>query len=432
MPTPCDPRAYALSILTVVYAFNFIDRQILGILAPFIAADLGFDDARIGDLTGFYFALFYTTLALPLAFIADRTNRVRVVAISLAVWSGFTMVSGFVTSFFWLALARIGVAIGEAGGTPPSHAMISDLYPAKARGRAMAVYSLGIPFGIMAAYFCAAAVATADDVDWRRLFFLIGAPGVILAIVLALTVRDPARGQADLSQSATAGAEPAGADRRATLGQLLKIPSYWLMCLGISFASFGGYAISAFIVTYLVRAFPAVPVPTLLIILGVINGTAYAGGVYLGGWLADRGAQRSPAAYAQVAALGTLLVVPALFLALFSGQFALAMAGFAAVVFFGGFYLGPSFSVAQSLAPAHARAMASAIFFFVLNLVALGGGPKFVGEVSAALTRSSGDATMSIRLALASLVIPFVLALIFFLIAGRTLPADWRRRVMPA
>ena len=147
-------RTYVLIMLTVVYAFNFIDRQIIGILSPFIKDDLGLSDAQLGWLKGIYFALLYTTVGIPIAWLADRYSRVNIIAVSLTLWSGFTALSGLASNYMQLALARIGVGIGEAGGSPPSHSIISDLYKKEERAAALAIYSLGIPFGIMVAFFC--------------------------------------------------------------------------------------------------------------------------------------------------------------------------------------------------------------------------------------------------------------------------------------
>lgn len=416
-------RGYVLALLTLVYAFNFVDRQILGILAPSIAAELGFADTEIGLLTGFVFAMFYTVLGVPIALLADRTSRVRIVAAALAIWSGFTFLSGFVTSFAWLALARVGVAIGEAGGSPPSHALLSDLYGRTERGRALAVYSLGIPFGIMVAFFTAAALSTAEATNWRLVFFVLGAPGVALAVLITLTVREPERGRLDA---------PAP---RASLGEalrkLLAFPSYWYMCLGISFASFSGYATSAFIVTYITRAFPGVGLPTVLVWLGVVNGTMYAAGTYAGGALADRYAKRSVASYGLVSGLSLLVTVPGLILSLLTDSFGVFLALISVNVFFGGFYLGPSFSVAQNLAPPAVRATSTAIFFFVLNLIALGGGPTVTGYLSDAFaTGAIGPGVgeeAGLRYALFALMVPYFVAIVFYLLAARALPRDWAR-----
>ncbi len=413
-------KTYILGILTLVYAFNFIDRQILGILAPFIALDLGFDDSRIGLLTGFYFALFYTTLALPIAWLADRANRVTIVAVSLAIWSAFTVLSGFVTSFAMLALMRIGVAIGEAGGSPPSHSIISDLFKPEERARSLAIYSLGIPLGIMLAYFISASLAGAEDTNWRLILIVVGIPGILLAAVLKLTVKDPPRGQFDKTPNSTS------VPFLPALKQLLSIKSYWAMCFGIAFASFTGYALSAFLVTYVLRAFPGVPVPSLLIALGVINGTTYAGGVFVGGIFAERWAKKTVAGYAFGPALGVAIAALALIAALVTRNYTLYLILIAIYLFFAGFYLGPSLSVAQNLAPTSVRATSSAIFFFVLNMIALGGGPTIAGMISTHYAEEYG-VDGGLRIALFAMVIPLILSVISFLIAGRWLPADWAK-----
>ena len=431
-------RGYVLALLTLVYAFNFVDRQILGILAPFIAADLGFERTEIGLLTGFYFAMFYTVLGLPIALYADRANRKVVVSVALAVWSGFTFLSGFVTSFFWLALARIGVAIGEAGGSPPSHSLLSDLYAPKERARALGTYSLGIPFGIMVAFFTSAALSTSESTDWRMVFFVLGAPGVIVAILLLLTVREPVRGRMDAAPSAASGVGEA-------LRTLVSYPAYWWMCLGISFASYAGYATSAFLIDFVREVFPDVSVVRLLVILGVLNGTLYAGGTYAGGALADRWALRSRSGYALVAVFSILVALPALLAAIWAQSFVLFLVFIGINIFFGGFYLGPSFSVAQNLAPAHLRAVSTAIFFFVLNLIALGGGPTitgaladvlgtgrevwfipFSGALGEAVDGGMGEAR-GFRWALSTLAIAYALAIGCYLLAAKHLPRDLAR-----
>ena len=187
-------RTYVLTILTLVYAFNFIDRQIIGILSPFIKADLGLNDAQLGWLKGLYFAVLYTVVGIPIAWLADRYSRVNIVAISLTLWSGFTALSGMATTYTQLAIARVGVGIGEAGGSPPSHSILSDLYPKEKRAGALAIYSLGIPFGIMLAFFASAFILKGGDANWRLVMLSVGIPGVLLAILLKLTIKEPPRG----------------------------------------------------------------------------------------------------------------------------------------------------------------------------------------------------------------------------------------------
>ncbi|MEE9329426.1 MAG: MFS transporter, partial [Parvularculaceae bacterium] len=194
-------RTYVLVLLTLVYAFNFVDRQIIGILSPFIKEDLGLDDAQLGFLKGLAFAIFYTIMGIPIAWLADRYNRVTIVSISLALWSLFTALSGKASNYTTLALARIGVGVGEAGGSPPSHSIISNLYAPEERSRALAIYALGIPIGIMLAYFASAGIIfgmvtgkiSAAASPWRMVMLAVGLPGIVLAVLLRLTVREPVR-----------------------------------------------------------------------------------------------------------------------------------------------------------------------------------------------------------------------------------------------
>ena len=215
-------RAFALVLLTVVYGFNFIDRQIVGILAPFIQEDLGLSNTQLGLLIGFAFALFYTVIAIPIAWLADRYNRVNILSIALATWSGFTALTGMASNFWQIGLARMGVGIGEAGGSPPSHSIISDMYPKEERAGALGVYAMGIPFGIMAAYFATASLmGSGGDVDWRRIFIFLGLTGIALAGIVRLTLREPSRGAMELDDDVQIAKLPF----IESLRSLLKIPA---------------------------------------------------------------------------------------------------------------------------------------------------------------------------------------------------------------
>lgn len=412
-------RYGVLLLLTLVYAFNFIDRQILGILAPYIQQDLNLSDQQLGLLAGFFFALFYTIVGLPIAWLADRYNRVTIVSVSLAAWSAFTAASGLATSYLQLALARMGVGIGEAGGSPPSHSMISDLFASHERAKALALYSLGIPLGIMAAFFTSAALLGTADLNWRLVFFAVGLPGILLALVLKLLVREPERGAMEATATST---RPTTMGFVAALKTLLRIPSYWSMCLGISFASFLAYAVSAFVVVYLTRQYPDVPVAKLLVWLGIAHGVAYAGGTYLGGVVADRWGRANKAGYALTPVVALIIALPCFVGSLWVDNLGLTLLLIVVYLLAIGFYLGPSFSVAQTLAPVSIRATSTAIFFFVLNMIALGGGPSTVGFISTALS-ASHDQTEALRLAMTTAAGAGVIAIGFFSVGRQNPPS---------
>ncbi|MCQ8847184.1 MFS transporter [Alteromonas stellipolaris] len=411
-------RNYVLVILTLVYAFNFIDRQIIGILSPFIKADLGLDDAQLGLLKGVYFAILYTVVGIPIAWLADRYSRVNIIAISLTLWSGFTAASGLAMNYTQLALARIGVGIGEAGGSPPSHSIISDLFPKEKRAGALAVYSLGIPFGVMLAFFASAFFLQGGSADWRTVMISVGLPGVILALLLKFTVKEPKRTESVQTDDAE---KPSVS---ASLKTLLKIPTWWGMALGISFGSFGNYAISTWIIDYYVRAFAGLDITQLLIAFGIINGSAYALGVWLGGYIADRWGKQNKRAYALLPAIALIIGVPALYFSLQVNDLWLSVGLMTFLLFTSGSYLGPSFAMAQTLAPINVRAMSTALFFFVLNIIALGGGPTITGIVSQALVPSLGEVE-ALRQSLLYLIVPYALSIIVFLWTSTKIVKDW-------
>jgi MFS family permease len=410
-------RNYVLFILTLIYAFNFIDRQIIGILSPFIKEDLGLTDAQLGWLKGIYFALLYTIVGIPIAWLADRYSRVNIIAISLTLWSGFTALSGMAGNYTQLALARIGVGIGEAGGSPPSHSIISDMYPKEKRAAALAIYSLGIPFGIMLAFFASAFILRGGDADWRMVLYAVGLPGILLAIIMKLTIKEPVR-------SGNMQTESAQTNQWASIRQLLSIKSWWGMCLAIALASFGSYAISAWTIDFFVRAHAGLDITKLLITIGILNGTAYALGVYLGGVVVDKWAKTNKRAYGLVPAMALLLGTPCYFYSLQVESLNASLTLLTVLLFTTGSYLGPSFALAQTLAPVKVRAMSTALFFFILNLIALGGGPTFIGILSDAYASEMGEVE-SLRMSLTWLTVPFILAIIAFLCTAKTLPKDW-------
>ena len=416
-------RTFALLLLTLVYGFNFIDRQIMGILAPFIQKDLGLTNTELGLLIGLAFAVFYTFVAIPIAWLADRFNRVNILSIALATWSAFTALTGLANNFVQVALARMGVGIGEAGGSPPSHSIISDMYPKEERASALGVYSMGIPLGIMAAYFVTASLmdVSEDQVNWRQIFIFLGLTGIALAVVVKLVLKEPVRGAMELSSGTTISKPPF----LESLKVLMRIPAWWAMCFGIAFGSFVSYAKSAFQTKYLVTLDPSFDFQTLVIILGIMNGTTYAGGAFFGARLADRWGKKDIRAYGWLPAIAMLLCLPIGIIGWWvdSVEMHLVFATFALLLL--GIYLGPSFAIAQTLAPIHMRAMSTALFFFILNMIALGGGPTFAGWLMDVFGNNYNEIE-SIRYSLTVTTCVFIPSVISFLLVSKFLPKDWK------
>ena len=415
-------RAFALVLLTVVYGFNFIDRQIVGILAPFIQEDLGLSNTQLGLLIGFAFALFYTVIAIPIAWLADRYNRVNILSIALATWSGFTALTGMATNFWQIGLARMGVGIGEAGGSPPSHSIISDMYPKEERAGALGVYAMGIPFGIMAAYFATASLmGSGGDVDWRRIFIFLGLTGIALAGIVRLTLKEPSRGAMELDDDVQIAKLPF----IESLRSLLKIPAWWAMCFGIAFGSFVSYASSAFQTKFLIALDPSFDFKTMVILLGIMNGTTYAGGAFFGARLADKWGAKNLRAYGWLPAIAMSITLPLGVWSYWVQSVEANLILSTIYLLFIGIYLGPSFAIAQTLAPINMRAMSTALFFFILNMVALGGGPTFAGWLIDVYKETYSDLD-AMRMAMTVTHLVFIPALISFLIVSRILPRDWK------
>ena len=415
-------RSFVLILLTIVYGFNFIDRQILGILAPFIQKDLDLTNTQLGLLIGLAFAIFYTVVAIPIAWLADRYNRVNILAIALATWSGFTALTGMANNFLQIGLARMGVGIGEAGGSPPSHSIISDLYAKHERAGALGVYSIGIPLGIMSAYFITAALigADADQVNWRRIFIILGVTGVVLALVVRLALREPQRGAMEFD-SQTQIVQPPFFE---SLKELLKIPSWWFMALGIAFGSFVSYSFSGFQTKYIVLLDPEFSFKTVIIILGVINGTTYAAGTFIGAKLADVWGSKDIRAYGWIPAISIGVSLIMGLITIWAPTVPLHLAGATFLLFFLGMYLGPSFAIAQTLAPINMRAMSTALFFFILNMIALGGGPTFTGFMNDVF-EADNTKLDAIRYALSATCMMFIPSILSFLLVSKNIKVDW-------
>jgi len=417
-------RTLVLWLLTLMYVMSFIDRQIIGILSPFIKEEMGFTDGQLGWLKGLAFALLYSIVGIPIAWLADRYSRKKIVTISLIAWSSFTALTGMASSFLHMFLARVGVGIGEAGGSPPSHSIISDLYPKEQRASALGVYSLGIPIGIGFSYILAGALV--ESFGWRGTLYVLGIVGIGLALVLALVIKEPKRGQLDgedLNLKTVSLYE--------SIVTLAKIPSWWAMCMGIAWASFGGYAVSAWGVDYIMRFKPEyLPNPDnnkfewLMFWLGMIHLVGYGAGTYFGALITEKLAKKNISFYGIMPGAVLLVGVPALVAAFWVQSIPLHLTLITVYLLSAGVYLGPSFAAAQTLAPINMRAMSTALFFLILNIIALGGGPTYVGMMSDFLMDKHGE-VHSLRLAISSLAIPWIICIIAFFWAAKILPKDW-------
>lgn len=414
-PSPNQSSNYkwfVLGILTLVYTFNFIDRQILVILQEPIKADLGLSDTQLGLLTGFSFAVVYVTAGIPIAWLADRSNRRNIVAASLGIFSVMTTLSGIVQNYTQLLLARLGVGLGEAGGSPPSHSMLSDYFPEEKRGTAISIYTTGIYFGIFFGYFAGGWIA--ETFGWRNAFFIVGIPGIALAFLLLILVREPQRTLA----SATSQDKASFKDTMAVLAQR---PSFWWIALGCSTASFVGYGNGNFFPSLLIRNY-GLSVTEVGVVLGIIGGTTGMLGTFLGGYLADRWGEKDKRWYVRIAFYGILLSLPLSYITLLGTEPLYVIMAYAPGHILGTLYLGPCIAICHTLVPAGMRASASAILLFVINMIGLGLGPLFVGALSDAYSTHFG--AENLRYAMVTALTIGTSGVFFFWKAQRSLLSD--------
>ncbi len=411
-------RRYALAVLLAVFALNFMDRQILAILIQPIKEDLRLSDAQLGLLSGFAFALLYTSLGIPLAQWADRGNRSRIITWSLAVFSGMTVVCGLAANFWHLLLARIGVGVGEAGTNPASHSLIADLYPLSRRSTAMAVFALGPHLGLFLGFLVGGWLN--QWYGWRVAFLAAGMPGLLLAGVVHLTLKEPPRGLAD-GGSPTAIKPPRLGD---VCREMWGRPSLRHILAGGALASFVAYGFISWLPAHLARSH-GMESGTIGVVLALVVGLAGGVGTFLGGRLADHLARTEPTWQVRVVALALVLGVP-LWIAVFLAPDTTAMLWL--LVLPGmllGVYVGPTFALVQALVGPGVRAVAAAILLFIANLIGLGLGPLVIGVLSDLLRSHLGSD--SLRMALLLAVPVSLWAAYHYARAGRTLGADLGR-----
>jgi predicted MFS family arabinose efflux permease len=408
-------RAYVLAILVLVYTFNFLDRQIVGILAVPIKADLGLSDAQLGLMGGLAFAVFYTGLGIPVAMLADRFSRTWIMTAALATWSAMTAVCGLATNFWQLFLARVGVGVGEAGGVAPAYSLISDYFPPGQRARALGIYAFGIPIGSATGIVFGGLIASL--IDWRYAFFIVGLAGLALAPVFRLTVAEPMRGRYDRAQE-----KPGAVGFGQSFKALARKRSFWLMALGASFSSMIGYGIFFWVPSFLVRSYGLSLLDASLFYGAVllIGGLA---GTWAGGWLGDRLGSRRRGWYAGVPAVAFIATLPFYVLAILSPNLASGFVLFLVPTALGLAWLGPVTSAIQHLVRPDMRATASAVFLFIINLVGIGVGTWAIGALSDALTVRFGDDAL--RYSILAGTSFYIAAAGFFLLAARWLERDW-------
>jgi MFS family permease len=389
-----------LAVLLLVYILNYLDRQLVSILAEPIKTDLGLSDTQLGLVTGFMFALFYTTFGVPVAWLADRTRRTTIVAVACGLWSLFTGACGLAGNFVHLMLARIGVGVGEAGGVPPSYAILSDYFPPQKRGLAMAIYSLGIPLGT---FFGGAFGAwAAGRFGWRGAFLSLAIPGLLVAVILPLLVREPVRGGLDEGDAAKAPAAPFW----TSVGLFLKSATLVLVTLGCSLSAVVGYSLQTWSPAFLMRVQGAT-LGQVGAVYAPLIAICVAAGIFGSGWVVDRLGAKSLRAYPLFPAACFVLAFPLYVAAVSVHDWRLSVALLAIPQGLTFTYLAPAVAVVQNLVPPSRRSTASAMLLFVLNLLAVGCGPLYVGAVSDWAKPTYG--VESLRVALYALIPFFVL-----------------------
>lgn len=405
-----SPRAnIVLALLLLAYIFNFLDRQILGILAGPIITELKLTDAEFGAIGGIAFAILYSVLGVPLAMLADRTSRSRVIAGAVAVWSAFTALCGTATSFGQLFFYRLGVGVGEAGGVAPAYALIADYFPPQRRARALAIFSLGIPLGLAAGTLIGAYLAS--WISWRAAFLVMGVAGLILAPIMLIFVRDLPR-----------PAATAPLPLRSTFAIIGRKPTFWLMAAAASCSSLAGYGLALWTPSVLERSFgfSLIERGQFLASIFLIGGTT---GVFLGGWLADRLGQGDRRWYGRLPALAWLITAPTFAVGLMTQNLWLAWPLLLIPNALNILWLGPVTTAVQHLVPQPMRSTASASFLLLNNLIGLGIGPMLIGALSDLFKERFG--TEALRYAAVSVVGFYLVAALLMLLAVRRMREDW-------
>lgn len=415
-----DARAwFVLGMLCFVYVLNFLDRQLLSILAKPIQDELGVTDGQLGRISGLYFALFYCLISIPVGWLADRTNRVRVLSFACALWSAATVACGFSSTYPQLVAARMAVGVGEAGGVPPSYAIISDYFGSGTRGTALGLFNLGPPLGQALGVAFGASIAAAYS--WRSAFVVLGTVGVVTALAVYLFVKEPERGRLDFKPTVedrehparaygTAPAEKAGF--RETIAMFFSRPVLLTVALASGATQFVTYASLNFTTLFLMRE-KGMTLSEVAVYYALLIGIGISAGMYVSGRLVDKFAPRGKQAYALVPAIGLALAIPFFIGFVWAPTWPLALLFLIGPTFFNYFYLSPAVTLVQEEVRPQERVLAGALLLLVMNLIGLGLGPTYLGAVSDLLRETHPD--NSLQIAFYTLVPFYVLAVVMFL-----------------
>lgn len=411
----------ALGMLWFVYVLNFLDRQLLSILAKPIQDTLQISDSQLGLIGGLYFAFFYCFIAIPVGWLADRTNRIAILSLACAIWSAATAACGLARNYGEFAVARMTVGFGEAGGVPPSYAIITDYFPAGRRGLALGIFNLGPPVGAALGIAFGASVAAAFS--WRDAFLVIGLVGVVTAIALFFIVKEPRRGGLD----ATPGEAPPVMEKAkfgATLKMFVTHPALMLAALGSGATQFITYGLGNFATLFLMRekgmALEEVAVWYALVVL-----IGMGGGIFASGWAIDRFTRRSKKAYALIPAISLTLAIPFYLLFVWAPTWPVALAFLLGPNFLNYFYLSSSVALVQEEVKPNQRVMSGALLLLVMNFIGLGLGPTYVGAASDYFRAEFP--TNSLQIALYTLTPFYLVAIALFLWLAKVLSRDTRR-----
>ncbi len=401
-----------LFLLGIIYMLNYLDRQIIAILAQSIKQDLHLSDTQLGLLSGFAFALVYTLLGIPIAWLADRTSRVRIVAIACAVWSFFSMLCGAATGFASLALARTGVGAGEAGGVPPSHSLIADYFPPEKRGTAIALHSLGLPIGATIGIAFGGGIAA--HYGWRTAFVAVGAPGFLAALALWLVVREPQRGGTDPGASDMLE----GASLLASLRTFQRSRTLLLLLVAAAAYSFVFTGFASWAPAMLMRT-KGMSMSDIAAYYSIVSGSAMTLGMLASGYLTGR-LGHNQRAYLIAPSWAMMCGLPFYVIGMLATSWQVALACLAVPMTTNMMYLAPATAIVQNSAPANQRSTAAAILLFVLNIFGTGLGPLYVGALSDWLEPSLG--AQALGTAMLGLVPFFPIAAASLFLVARSIP----------